>query len=74
MMMGLEASNRLLEGKKFPKDQEERIVNNFRQYANWLQQQEETRRVFEEEKMKQEVEAKMKRSKKPEARRKKARK
>ena len=74
MMMGLEASNRLLEGKKFPKDQEERIVNNFRQYANWLQQQEETRRVFEEEKMKQEVEAKMKRSKKPEPRRKKARK
>ncbi len=72
MMNGLEASNRLLEEKKFPKEHEERIVGNFQQYAQWLTKQEEARMAMEQEQLKREAEEKLKRSKKPEPRRKKA--
>jgi glycosyltransferase involved in cell wall biosynthesis len=72
MMSGLEASNKLLEDKKFPKEHEERIVGNFQQYAQWLTKQEEARMAMEQERLKIEAEEKLKRSKKPEPRRKKA--
>ena len=72
MMSGLEASNKLLEEKKFPKEHEERIVGNFQQYAQWLTKQEEARMAMEQERLKREAEEKLKRSKKPEPRRKKA--
>lgn len=72
MMSGLEASNKLLEDKKFPKEHKERIVGNFQQYAQWLTKQEEARMAMEQERLKIEAEQKLKRSKKPEPRRKKA--
>ncbi len=72
MMNGLEASNRLLEERKFPKEHEERIVGNFQQYAQWLTKQEEARMAMEQEQLKREAEEKLKRTKKPEPRRKKA--
>ena len=72
MMNGLEASNRLLEERKFPKEHEERIVGNFQQYAQWLTKQEEAKTAMEQERLKREAEEKLKRSKKPEPRRKKA--
>ena len=72
MMSGLEASNKLLEDKKFPKEHEERIVGNFQQYAQWLTKQEEARMAMDQERLKREAEEKLKRSKKPEPRRKKA--
>ena len=72
MMSGLEASNRLLEDKKFPEEHKERIVANFQQYAQWLTKQEEARMAMEREHLKREAEEKLKRSKKPEPRRKQA--
>jgi len=72
MIAGLEASNKLLEDKKFPKEHEERIVNNFAQYAKWLEQKRLEEQTQHEEQVKKAVEEKMKRTKTPAPRRKKA--
>ena len=72
MLAGLNASNKLLEDKKFAKEHEERIVGNFRQYAQWLTEQEQGRMAIEQEKMKEEVKEKAKGPKKAQPRRKKA--
>ena len=50
MMAGLEASNVLLEQKKFPEEHKERIVANFQQYAQWLTKQTEAQKIMEQEK------------------------
>jgi len=62
MMAGLEASNKLLSEKKFAKEQEERIVNNFRHYANWLEEQQQKHQQNEAVKAKAEIEDKMRRA------------
>ncbi len=62
MMAGLDASNKLLTEKKFPKEHEERIVNNFKHYGNWLEQQEAARKQAEILRAKSEVEEKLKRA------------
>lgn len=62
MMTGLEASNKLLSEKLFPKEHEERIVNNFKHYANWLEQQEAVKRQAEASRAKLEIEEKMRRA------------
>ena len=62
MMTGLDASNKLLTEKKFPKEHEERIVNNFKHYGNWLEQQEAARKQAEILRAKSEVEEKLKRA------------
>ena len=62
MMAGLEASNKLLSEKKFAKEQEERIVNNFRHYANWLEEQQQKHQQNEALKAKAEIEDKMRRA------------
>ena len=72
MIAGLEASNKLLEEKKFPKEHQERIVNNFAQYAQWLEQKRLEEQAAHEEQVKRAAEAKMKRTKTPAPRRKKA--
>lgn len=38
MQAGLIASNKLLSEKKYPPDQHERILNNWRQYAKWMEE------------------------------------
>ena len=38
MQMGLAASNKLLSEKKYPENQHERILNNWRQYAKWMEE------------------------------------
>ena len=72
MVGGLNAANKLLEERKFPKEHEERIVGNFKQYAQWLTQQEEAKEAMKQEQLNREAKEKLKRSKKPESRRKKA--
>ena len=74
MMAGLEASNTLLEQKKFPEEHKERIVGNFQQYAEWLAKQEEAMKIMQQEQMKLEVAKKNKtyKTRKPQSRRKKA--
>ena len=72
MVGGLNAANKLLEERKFPKEHEERIVGNFKQYAQWLTQQEEAKEAMKQEQLNREAKEKLKRSKKPEPRRKKA--
>ena len=74
MMAGLEASNTLLEQKKFPEEHKERIVGNFQQYAEWLAKQEEAMKIMKQEQMKLEVAKKNKtyKTRKPQSRRKKA--
>ena len=62
MMSGLDASNKLLTEKKFPKEHEERIVNNFKHYGNWLEQQETARKEAEVKRAKLEVEDILKRA------------
>ena len=62
MMAGLDASNKLLTEKKFPKEHEERIVNNFRHYGNWLNQQEAARKQMQIEAQKREIDEKLKRA------------
>ena len=62
MMAGLDASNKLLTEKKFPKEHEERIVNNFRHYGNWLDQQEAARKQMQIEAQKREIDEKLKRA------------
>jgi hypothetical protein len=62
MMAGLDASNKLLTEKKFPKEHEERIVNNFRHYGNWLEQQEAARKQMQIETQKREIDEKLKRA------------
>ena len=46
---GLQASNKLLSEKKFPKEHEERIVNNWRQYVSHFERIEEQKKQFEEQ-------------------------
>ena len=72
MLGGLNASNKLLEDKKFPEEHKDRIVGNFQQYAQWLTEQEQGRMAIEQEKMKEEVKEKAKGPKKAQSRRKKA--
>ena len=72
MLGGLNASNKLLEDKKFPEEHKDRIVGNFQQYAQWLTEQEQGRMAIEQEKMKEEVKERAKGPKKAQSRRKKA--
>lgn len=58
---GMAASNKLLTDKKFPQDQEERIVNNWRQYANHFEKLEQQKQQFEEEQKKREIEQSLRR-------------
>jgi glycosyltransferase involved in cell wall biosynthesis len=46
---GLQASNKLLSEKKFPPDQEERIVNNWRQYVAHFERIEEQKKQYDEQ-------------------------
>jgi ABC-type hemin transport system substrate-binding protein len=74
MMAGLEASNVLLEQKKFPEEHKERIVANFQQYAQWLTKQTEAQKIMEQEKLKAAAQEKAARTKAPAPRRKKSKK
>ncbi len=71
MVAGLEASNKLLEDKKFPDSEKDRIVNNFSQYAKWLEEQNAAQQKVQQELLQKQVEEKMKRTKAPAPRRKK---
>jgi glycosyltransferase involved in cell wall biosynthesis len=62
MMAGLEACNKLLTEKRFPKEHEERIIGNFKHYSNWWNEKEEARVKAETEQAKLEVEDKIRRS------------
>ena len=73
MMAGLEASNKLLEEKKFPEEHKDRIVGNFQQYAQWLTQQQEAKAIMEQEMVAKSAAQKQKsfKTRKPKSRRKK---
>ena len=71
MVAGLEASNKLLEEKKFPDSEKDRIVNNFAQYAKWLEEQNAAQQKMEQQLLEKQVAEKMKRTKAPAPRRKK---
>ena len=62
MMTGLEASNKLLTEKRFPKEHEDRIVNNFKQYSQWLENQEAARKQADTERIKAEIDEKVRRA------------
>jgi len=49
MEAGLFASNKLLTEKKYPESEHERIVNNFKQYAAWHEEQEKAKKNALEE-------------------------
>jgi tetratricopeptide (TPR) repeat protein len=62
MMAGLEACNKLLTEKRFPKEHEERIIGNFKHYSNWWNEKEEARVKAETEQAKSQVEDKIRRA------------
>lgn len=55
MQMGLMASNKLLSEKKYPADQHDRILNNWRQYAKWMEEQQQKAKQAEQQKLTQQV-------------------
>ena len=62
MISGLEASNKLLTEKRFPKEHEERILNNFKHYANWIEEQESAKKQATIMQQKSEIEDKIRRT------------
>ena len=63
MVAGLEASNKLLEEKKFPDSEKDRIVNNFAQYAKWLEEQNAAQQKMQQELLQKQVEEKNEKNK-----------
>tara|TARA_R100000951_G_scaffold82333_1_gene70051 strand:- start:406 stop:1800 length:1395 start_codon:yes stop_codon:yes gene_type:complete len=55
MQAGLMASNKLLSEKLYPEDQHERILNNWKQYVAWHEEQEKQQKTAEAEQTKQRI-------------------
>ena len=55
MQAGLQASNKLLSEKRYPDDQHERILNNWKQYVAWHENQEKEQKAAEEQRLKEKV-------------------
>jgi len=55
MQAGLAASNKLLTEKLYPQDHHERILNNWKQYVAWHEEQEKNAKAAEAEQTKQRI-------------------
>jgi glycosyltransferase involved in cell wall biosynthesis len=55
MHAGLAASNKLLSEKKYPESEHERILNNWKQYVAWHEEQEKNQKQAEEQATKDQI-------------------
>jgi hypothetical protein len=68
MQAGLAASNKLLSEKLYPQDQHERIMNNWKNYVKWHEDQEKARQQQEQKMLEQKIAAEQQISEQSESR------
>jgi hypothetical protein len=55
MQAGLAASNKLLSEKLYPQEQGERIMNNWKNYVKWHEEQEKAKQEHEQRMLQQKI-------------------